>query len=60
MLVEELRQRVLSSLMYEATCRLYNPILGCVAFFFSIEQQIQELREGVVKLQPLSYEKNPK
>ena len=26
------------SLIYEATCRINNPILGCIAYFLSIEK----------------------
>ena len=38
------------SFIYEATCRINNPVLGCVAHFLSLEKQILEIREQIEKL----------
>ena len=47
------------SLIYEATCRINNPVLGCVAYFLSLERQILEIREQIDELQHNSQEKTP-
>ena len=38
-------QRTVNSLVFEATSRLRDLVSGCVSYFLSLEQQIQELKE---------------
>ena len=46
----EHRQPVAFSFVYEATYKINNLVLGCVAYFLSLERQILEIREQIEKL----------
>ena len=43
----EQRQQAISSLLFESICKDKNPVLGCVNYLCSLEQQILELKEQV-------------
>lgn len=53
-------QQTIKSLVYEATARLQDPILGCVSYVLLLEQQVLELKEQVSQLQAQSKEESPK
>ena len=52
--------RAINSLVYEAISRLQDPILGCVSYMFSLEQQVQDLKEQISQLQAQSSDESLK